>query len=420
MTRWVLCLAALALVACKDRHRRPSGPPVLVGQPDPNAPGGAEGADRALNFAKAETPPPPQRMTDALEKTSQQYSRRIAVTIGIDEYEGQIPKLAAAVSDAKRMADLFRAMGYDEVMVLENRAANRSGILDMLERRLPLDVEKNDLVTIFFAGHGMTDADMGYIVPQDGTTSPNTQISVQQLKEVALRMKSRHVLFLVDACFSGSMFKRAEQVGEPNALAFWDAAANNRIIQIMTAGGPDQTVKEFDGWGAFTRVVHNGLQGSADENDDGVVTVAELARLVEKKVPEDTKGHQTPLWGNIEGSGMIALYDARRIPDKLRTAKTVRPLIKGMEEELKAVHLRMDRKDWPGAEKLVRDLAIKHSNVELNLLLAEIYLLQDGLGNARLIETELGRVEKGKPDTAQQKRMLDLRARAERAKRGPF
>jgi hypothetical protein len=406
-----------ALVACSGGSSS-SGLDSTTPSVDPS--GDADGQERAFELKKGDAAPP-QRMTPALAKASERYSRRVAVTIGVDAYTGGIPPLHAAASDARRMAELFRKMGYDEVVSLENTQATRKGILDVLERQVPMKTEEKDLVTVYFAGHGVTHGDMGYVLPQDASKEvEKTAISVQELKEVALRMKARHVLYLVDSCFSGSMFKRAAQVGQPNELAFWEAAAEGRVIQILTAGGADQTVLENDGWGAFTRVIHAGLRGEADANDDGVVTLEELAKHTTERVTKVTKGHQTPLWGNIEGTGTIALFDARRIPVGDRRNNVVRPLVEGMEDELSKVHERMNRRDWSRAEQMVRDLALKHDHVELKLLLAEIYLSQDALGNSRIIGRELERIERADLSPEQQKRMLDLRARLEKARRGPM
>jgi uncharacterized caspase-like protein len=379
-----------------------------------------------LQLKKNAAPPPdqtgtqpPPKTTSALERARKQYGRRIAVTIGINAYRGgAITPLGAAVGDARRMAELFTKMGYDEVIRLEDQKATRAGMLDVLERQVPLRAEERDLVTIFFAGHGITKGDMGYVLPQDADTNvERTAISVEELKNAAMRMKARHVLYLVDACFSGSMFKKPAPSGPTSTQAYWEALAAGRVIQIMTAGGADQKVIEKDGWGAFTRHAHGGLEGAADPDGDGVVTMDELFAHVKQRVVSDTGGRQTPQYGNVEGLDVLALFDARRAGEAPRVE---RPLLAGLESELKRVHDRMSRRDWVGAEKLVRELALKKDDPELNLLLAEIYAEQDPLGNASIVDRELKRVEERRPSPGQERRMLDVRARVEAARRGPL
>ena len=127
-------------------------------------------------------------------------------------------------------------------------------------------------LVVFFAGHGFTEDDRGYVLPHEaGPDTRSGAISVQQLKETALRTKARHVLYLVDACFSGSMLKRRAS-GKANDLAFWESLAKERGVEVLTAGAAKEVVFEFDGWGAFTRALHAGLEGGAYADHDGVTT----------------------------------------------------------------------------------------------------------------------------------------------------
>ena len=423
LSRWSAAVLFWTVAGCSGVASGPSGPqpgsptePGLTGSP-----GQGSGQERGLELT-TEAPAALERMTPALEQARGQYARRIAVTIGIDAYQAPIPPLTAAVSDAQRVAEQLRTMGFDAVRSISDQQATREGLLDLMERQIPMDATADDLVVVYFAGHGMTVGKQGFIVPQDGTKdAARTGISVQRLKESALRMKARHVLYLMDACFSGSMFSRPAPASNPNDLAFWEAAAKQRVVQIITAGGPDETVLEKDGWGSFTRNLHAAMQGGADANGDAVTTVPELAAFITGRVVKDTSDHQHPLWGNIEGTGTVLLWDERRVPaDARRTPAAPRPMVEGMEQELRQIHAAMSRRQYKQAERGVRDLALRKQHPEFNLLLAEIYLEQDALGNAALVESELRRVEQQSPDPRQQQRMLDLRARLEKSRRQPF
>jgi uncharacterized caspase-like protein len=234
-------------------------------------------------------------------------------------------------------------------------------------------------------------------------------------------MRAVHVLYLTDACFSGSMFRRAPPTRYENTQAFWESAAKDRVVQIITAGGPDEPVLETDGWGSFTRSVHAGLLGAADADGSGFITFEELANFTSKRVEEETGGSQHPLWGNIDGTGTVLLWDVRDTTSEMaQRSPASRPLVQGMEDVLRRVHALMDTKNWSAAEQLVRSLALTHKHLEIHLLLAEIYLEADALGNAALIDTELGYAEKLVREPDEERRMLDLRARLERARRGPF
>jgi hypothetical protein len=376
------------------------------------------GSERGLVLAPANAATRLAVATPAMDFARRRYARRIALSIGIDDYAVKAWRpLRAAVADARHMAALFRAMGFDRVITLEN--STRQEIVDALEQELPLDVSERDLVVVFFAGHGATAGREGFIVARDTDRDvARTGISVTRLKDSAWRMRARHVAFLMDACFSGRMLRRAE-AAQVNHLAYWQAAAKDRVVQILTAGSANELVQERGGWGVFTRAVHTGLGGEADRNRDGVVTAEELALNADARVRRDSQGRQHPQWGTVEGSGTALFLDMRRVPRTARSAAPLkRPVVPGLEQPLARVHEAMARRDWAQAEKLVRDLMVAHADVELRLLLAEVYVEADVLANASLIEAELAGAARSPLITREeQQRVLDLRARLDKALR---
>jgi len=345
------------------------------------------------------------------------YAHRIALTIGVDAYQAPIPALRFAVSDARRTAELFRQMGFDRVETIENDGATRAGMLDALQHKLPAMVGKNDLVVVFFAGHGVSRGDMGYVLPKDATKDiEKTGVSVQELKDLALRLDSPHVLYLVDACFSGTIFKHDAATGATQG--YWDAVSAGRVVQVMSGGRADETVQEVDGWGTFTRALHDGLGGAADADKDQVVTVAELGAYVEHRIPKETKDKQHPEWGWLDGTGMITLVDARKVAAPAETIPRV--VVSGLEGDMDRVYAAVDRKELKEAEGLVRDLLLKRDDAGLHLVLAAIYLERDATGNASLIEAELKSADAAKPTADLQKILLDLKSRLERARRQAY
>jgi uncharacterized caspase-like protein len=418
---YVSMIALAALSGCGAHSARQTQAESAA---DDRAPRHAEAKERGvvLEASADAAAPSPSSMTPALDYARKRYGRRIGVTVGIDAYRAPIGRLDAAVSDSRRMAQLFKDLGFDEVLSIEDTAATKAGIVDLIGRRVPALTRPNDLVVVYFAGHGHSVGDMGFVLPQDATKKvAESSLSVQELKEAALRMKAPHVLFLVDACFSGSMFKKGAPEGEKNDRAYWESAEQKRVVQIVTAGAADEKVLEYEGWGAFTHAVHDGIgKALADANHDSVVTVEELARYVSERVTRETKGAQHPQWGAVEGTGTSLLWDARALPAAARTSRVSRPVLPGLEAPMHTIADLMERREWRAAEQAVRDLMLGRSHAELHLLLAEIYLGADPLGNAALVDAELRHAEAKSPNPDEQRRMFDLRSRLERAKRGPF
>src|SRR4051812_5825215 len=166
--------------------------PVAATRPPAAAPPqpGIDGTTRGLSLQSDD---PAAARAHAVKR----YARRIAVTVGVNNYD-TLPKLGAAVDDARRTAELFKSAGFDLVQSLADADATQAGILSLLEERIAPQTGPDDLVVVFFAGHGVTLDDMGYVLPRDARKEAiaQTAISVQRLKESALRMKARHVVFL--------------------------------------------------------------------------------------------------------------------------------------------------------------------------------------------------------------------------------
>lgn len=238
------------------------------------------------------------------------YRDSHALIIGIDHY-AKWPGLHHAVADAGAIRQVLIerfAFKPDNVTTLLDGDATRAGILRVLHERLadPARVRRDDRVMVFFAGHGGTrrlasGRDVGYIVPVDASVGDLAAdaISMPQLQEAAEALAAKHVLFIVDACYSGLGLTRG---GAPTSSRFLDDNARRIGRQMMTAGGADQPVAD-DGPGGhsvFTWTVLQALSGKGDLNGDGVMTGTELAAYVAPAVAAIAR--QTPAFGSLPGS----------------------------------------------------------------------------------------------------------------------
>ena len=246
------------------------------------------------------------------------YRDSHALVIGIDGY-GQWPRLAHAVRDAQAIeAALVKQLGFPagNVTTLLDGQASRANILRALNDKLanPLRVKRDDRVFVFFAGHGATrrlpsGREVGYLIPADAGAGDlaTDGISMPQLQEVAEAISAKHVLFILDACYSGLGLTRAggrDSGRDPAASPTRFLSDNARRIgrQMMTAGGADQQVAD-DGPGGhsvFTWTLLQALSGKADLNGDGFITGTELAAYVAPSVAAISR--QTPAFGSLPGS----------------------------------------------------------------------------------------------------------------------
>lgn len=237
---------------------------------------------------------------------SPSYGRRIAVVIGISRY-ARMTSLEGARRDAEATAELLRTLGFDRVYELYDEQATRVGILELVGQRLREETTAEDLVFVFYAGHGATETlpsgeKQGYLVPTEGSSEDPyvTGISMATVRDLSNRLSARHVYYAIDACYSGGLLARSR------SEARGGAGDGRRAVQVLTAGLEGQQAIERDGRGLFTQSLLEALRGDADENADGRVTASELGWYVSRQVGEESRGKQTPAYGHLGGLGEIS------------------------------------------------------------------------------------------------------------------
>lgn len=263
----------------------------------------------AARDAAGSTPPPPDGPARP-ERFGAHYQRRLAAVIGINDYRSW-PALDGATGDARRVAEALRAQGFDEVLELYDEQATRSRVLQLLSRDLAQRATAEDLVVIYFAGHGHTETlpsgeKRGYVIPVDGTTEGvfSTAISMQQLRKLADRLAAKHVYYAMDSCYSGLGFTRGITVVDKSD-DYIEKVTTMRAVQMVTAGMEGEEAIEQEGQGLFTSSFLRALRGEADFDGDGFVTASEIGLFVRPDVTSRSRSRQTPQFGTVEGQGEV-------------------------------------------------------------------------------------------------------------------
>ena len=240
------------------------------------------------------------------------YRESWAVVVGINKYK-KWPQLNYAVNDANGLSKLLiNRFGFkaDHVFSLMDADATRERILGVLGDRLsnPDLVKKDDRVFVFFAGHGVTrqlpnGRSLGYIVPVDADTESfqSQAISMTNFQDISESIPAKHVLFVMDACYSCLALIRGGAPAGGDHGKFLREITRRTARQVLTAGGADEQVADNGpgGHSIFTWTLMQALSGGADADGDGVITATELASNVVPSV--SGLSHQTPAFGSLPG-----------------------------------------------------------------------------------------------------------------------
>src|SRR4030095_10368474 len=208
------------------------------------------------------------------------YDKSRALIIGIEQYP-QGRSVPGAVEEAKQIAQLFRELGFEEILELYNKDATARRLHQVLTDLFTKKVDRSGRVVVFFAGQtGITrdgkGRDIGYLVPADAQANNVAKfLTVETIKEFSKRSPSKHTLLIVNA-----PFRAWEVTGvKPSSLA---AETDARAVQIIAATSRDD--KSAKGGSLFVQALITGLSGAADLNQNGSLTASELGAYIRQQV----------------------------------------------------------------------------------------------------------------------------------------
>jgi hypothetical protein len=238
------------------------------------------------------------------------YAASHALVIGINEYSHASP-LSYAVNDALEIKELLISdFGFpaENVSFLKDAAATKGAIIKAFFRFTRDDIGLDDRVLLFFAGHGHTltgsRGEVGYLIPHDAELDDySTFIRWDDLTKNSELIRSKHMLFIMDACYGGLALTRSAQ---PGSARFLKDMMLRYSRQVLTAGKADEVVADAGGplpdHSVFTGHLIEALKGKA-ATEGGVLTASGVMAYVYGKVANDRNSNQTPHYGHFDGDG---------------------------------------------------------------------------------------------------------------------
>ena len=242
-------------------------------------------------------------------------SDRYALIIASYEYQDpELRQLVAPAHDAEALARVLQNpdIGDFQVQTLLNEPSYK--VSQAIETFFT-DRRRDDLLLLFFSGHGVKDED-GHLYFATSDTRRrwliSTAVWANFVNRVMRRSRSRKQVLFLDCCYSGA-FARGMV-----AKASMDVGTKERFEGrgrvVLTASNAMQYAfegGEVKGKGVqsvFTRTVVRGLEtGEADLDRDGFVSLDELYDYVHNCVTDETPHQRPGKWVfDVEGQIVIA------------------------------------------------------------------------------------------------------------------
>ena len=99
---------------------------------------------------------------------------------------------------------LKKKYGFATATSLLNEDATRAKILETLDK-VAAEMEADDKLLIFYSGHGIELGEEGYWVPFEAKSKERYELlATSEVKTALSKAASRHILVMVDACFSST------------------------------------------------------------------------------------------------------------------------------------------------------------------------------------------------------------------------
>jgi hypothetical protein len=268
------------------------------------------------------------------------YGKSYALIIGIEGYD-YLNRLPGVKTDAAEVERALKQHGFTvEVAQKEDLVSGRlyALIKEFVNRR---GLEQENRLLIYYAGHGHAEiqengGEVGYILPsdvpflgKDPAPFRSKAISMVELLDLTKPIKAKHLLFVLDSCYAGSLINAAYASPArppvvntrpisplagyvskddsdappnvpPNVPPNIVSKASGRAHQIIASGTDRQAVPDNS---EFRRKFVKGLtdesgQG-ADYDGDSYVTVSELGEYLQRNITNTSAGSQQPIWGFV-------------------------------------------------------------------------------------------------------------------------
>jgi tetratricopeptide (TPR) repeat protein len=237
------------------------------------------------------------------------HGNTYAIIIGISNYKN-VPHLKFADKDAAAfknflLSDAGGKVPKNHIETFLNSDAVRMNVGDAISREVR-DAKPGDRIYFFFAGHGdmedLTQIENGLLLlynsPDGNYFGMNDDVlEILDLKRYLSPLSERgiEIYFIIDACHSGNL-RGGVQGEQQTATAL--AASWGKEFKILSCQ-PNQFSMESAEWGGgrglFSFELEEGMEGLADKNNDGRVSLLELQQYLTDKVATLSDGHQIPL-----------------------------------------------------------------------------------------------------------------------------
>lgn len=256
---------------------------------------------------------------------------KVALLIGVGNYEhpDALKPLVSAPKDVVAMQRILlnAQMGeFSEVTpLIDPDPMQMQEAIETLYR----DRAKDDLVLLFFSGHGIKD-DSGKLYfstrvtrkTPKGELVKSTAVPARFVQEIMGNSRSRRQVMILDCCFSGAFDPALNSKDDGSLDVQGQLGAEGRVVLTSSSSTEYSFEQQGSELSIYTRFLVEGIEtGAADQDNDGKVSVRELHEYATRKVQE-TAPKMNPKIIVLKDEGFDVVFAKAQIADpKLKYRK---------------------------------------------------------------------------------------------------
>ncbi|NEO42560.1 MAG: caspase family protein [Moorea sp. SIOASIH] len=256
-----------------------------------------------------------------------------ALLIGVSKYGKGLEPLPGATKDLKEIKRILGSPqlgNFVDVKALSN--PNRQQMEEAIEQLFTTST-KDDLVLLFFSGHGVKDSsNQLYLANRitrknsQGELVRTTAVSARAIHNIMNRSRSKRQVVILDCCFSAA-FRKGLLVKDDGSVDLQNQLGGEG--RAILASSTDYSFSQLDKQlSIYTQYLVEGIEtGKADLNRDRVISLDELHKYIENKIKETLPVMTPKIYTDQEGSKIQianAPSDDRHVGKSLDTAQDMK------------------------------------------------------------------------------------------------
>jgi len=281
--------------------------------------------------------------------------KKLALLIGVSEYGEGLKSLSAPPKDVAAMKRVLEnptlgGFSQNHITVLLNPDSSemREKIEDLFTQS-----SKQDLVLLYFSGHGITDDhNRLHLTTRDTSVIRYRSRSVPAsfIQNLSDDTYAQRQVIILDCCYSGAFAEGWQRKGNVPIELERELGRKGRVVLTSSSSTQVSFQQENTDLSLYTQYFLEGIEsGAADDNQDGIVTVRELHNYAKSKVQE-VKPKMKPDIIVVDNEGYDILLSKVKIDAESSFRKLVEQYVDHSRGEIRSRRsqeiLEKRAKDW--------------------------------------------------------------------------